>query len=162
METGAVLNAIDRRIRVVESVKDWVEATRQSGSLLLTHGCVEEPYIEKMVETCRELGPYIAIMPGLAIPHARPEDGARKLCLSVVVVRKGVNFGSHNDPVYVLIAFSTPDKSSHIEVMKQLANVLLDKGEALIKELKEALDEEDALRRLTTILGVGASQLPSK
>jgi len=152
VETSAVLRAIDRRVRVIGSVKDWIEATRHSGSLLLAHGCIEENYIEKMIQTCRELGPYIAIMPGLAIPHARPEDGARKLCLSVVVVKQGVNFGSHNDPVYVLMAFSTPDKSSHIEVMKQLANILLDKGEKLVQELKEALNEEDALRRLASIL----------
>jgi PTS system ascorbate-specific IIA component len=40
------------------------------------------------------------------------------------VVREGVRFGSHNDPVRVLIAFATPDRSAHIDLLRQLAEIL--------------------------------------
>ncbi|MEM4005958.1 MAG: PTS sugar transporter subunit IIA, partial [Desulfurococcaceae archaeon] len=84
MSDTTLLHAFDRRVQIVQSVSNWIEATKLSGILLLKDGCIEEGYIERMVETCRELGPYIAIMPGLAIPHARPEDGAKKLCFSAL------------------------------------------------------------------------------
>lgn len=139
-------------MRIIRSVNDWVEATKLAGSLLLEDGCVERGYIDKMIETCKNLGPYIAIMPGLAIPHARPEDGAKKLCFSALVVREGVRFNSHNDPVYILLAFSTPDRKSHVQLIQQLANFLIERGEMLVKELREAANEEDALNRLRVLL----------
>ncbi|UNQ73257.1 PTS sugar transporter subunit IIA [Infirmifilum sp. NZ] len=146
------LEALGGRVVVVEGVSGWEGAVALSGRLLLEGGCVEERYIGRMVSTCRELGPYIAIAPGIAIPHARPEDGARRVCLSLVVVRSGVSFGSHNDPVYVLIAFSTPDKHSHIKVLQELANLLTEKGEELVRKLREAKNREEALQKLRELL----------
>jgi len=118
------LEALDGRIRILERAAGWREAVRISGELLAADGLVDPPYVERMIRTCEELGPYIAIAPGVAIPHARPEDGARAFGLSLVVVKEGVSFGSHNDPVYLLIAFATPDRSAHIEFLRQLAEIL--------------------------------------
>jgi len=123
------LEALDGRIRILERVGEWAEAVRISGELLAADGLVAPSYVEHMIQTCQELGPYIAIAPGVAIPHARPEDGAKGLGLSLVVVREGVWFGSHNDPVRVLIAFATPDRSAHIDLLRQLANLLARAGD---------------------------------
>ena len=75
---------------MVESVADWKESVVSSGQLLLRDGCIDAGYIDKMIETCQELGPYIAIAPGIAILHARPEDGARKVCFSRVYQVSGI------------------------------------------------------------------------
>lgn len=120
----SLLEALDGRIQVLERVGSWAEAVRISGELLAADGLVAPFYVERMIRTCEELGPYIAIAPGVAIPHARPEDGAYAFGLSLVVVKEGVSFGSHNDPVHVLIAFATPDRSAHIEFLRQLAEIL--------------------------------------
>ena len=61
-------------------VDRWEDAVRAAGRMLLDCGAVEERYIEAMVETAKDLGPYIVIAPGIAIPHARPEDGAKDVC----------------------------------------------------------------------------------
>lgn len=151
-EFKELFTALGDKVGVVEKVRDWKEAVRISGELLLQHGCIEPSYIEKMISTCKELGPYIAISPGVAIPHARPEDGAKKVCLSILVVKKGVNFGSHNDPVYVLIAFSSPDKSSHIKVIQQLAKLMMEKGSEIVDRLKKVESEEDILKVLNDLV----------
>ncbi|RLE63985.1 MAG: PTS mannitol transporter subunit IIA [Thermoprotei archaeon] len=151
-EFKELFTALGGNVGLVDKVKDWTEAVRISGELLLQHGCIEPSYIEKMISTCRELGPYIAISPGVAIPHARPEDGAKKVCLSILVVKEGVNFGSHNDPVYVLIAFSTPDKSSHIKVIQQLAKLMMKKGAEMVDRLKKVESEEDILKVLSDLV----------
>ncbi len=153
------LEALDERIRILERVGSWAEAVRISGELLAADGLVTPLYVERMIRTCEELGPYIAIAPGIAIPHARPEDGARAFGLSMVVVKEGVSFGSHNDPVYVLIAFATPDRSAHIEFLRQLAEILarseeiahalarLETGEQARAFLRTLLQEEDSASR---------------
>ena len=144
-----------RGLGVVEEVEDWREAVRLSGELLVKSGCVEPRYVEAMIRTCEELGPYIAVSPGVAIPHARPEEGAKAVCFSLLIVRKGVNFGSHNDPVYLLIAFASPDKTSHLKILQQLARLLMEKGSVLIERLRRVGSPEEASRILSGLVGEG-------
>jgi len=68
------------------------------------------------------------------------------------VVKKGVEFGSPNDPVYVLIAFSSPDKHSHIKVPQELAGLLSEKGEEFLTKLREAQTEEEILVKIRELL----------
>jgi PTS system ascorbate-specific IIA component len=77
-----------------------------------------------MVRVTRELGPYAVLAPGVAMPHARPEDGAREAGLSIVILSEGVNFGSPNDPVYLVIGFAAKDKTSHLKILQELALLL--------------------------------------
>ncbi|MGC8786918.1 MAG: PTS sugar transporter subunit IIA [Anaerolineae bacterium] len=120
------LSALENRIRLVETVPTWQEAVKLGGQMLVEHGIANPEYADRMIAVCEELGPYIAIAPGIAIPHARPEDGAKRFGLSLLVVKQGVKFGSHNDPVYLVLSFATPDKESHLEFLRQLATLLQD------------------------------------
>ncbi len=140
-----LLRALGDRVLVGASARDWVEAVRLAGELLVRDGVVEERYVEAMVRVTEELGPYAVIAPGVAMPHARPEDGAREVGLSLVVLREGVNFGSPNDPVYVVIGFAAKDKTSHLRVLRQLAEFLSESD--VIEELKR-IGSEDELRTL--------------
>lgn len=45
----------------------------------MNNGCIKESYIDAMVNTVKNMGPYIVIAPGIAMPHAAPEDGVLKL-----------------------------------------------------------------------------------
>ena len=38
-------------------------------------GFTEPTYTEAMIDVVRDMGPYIVLAPGLAMPHARPEMG---------------------------------------------------------------------------------------
>ena len=136
-----LLKAIDDRILVGVSARDWVEAVKLAGELLAESGVVEERYVEAMVRVTEELGPYAVLAPGVAMPHARPEDGAREVGLSLVVLREGVNFGSPNDPVYVVIGFAAKDKTSHLKVLQQLAEFLSEPG--VVEELRKVRSEEE-------------------
>lgn len=140
-----LLRALGDRVLVGASARDWVEAVRLAGELLVRDGVVEERYVEAMVRVTEELGPYAVIAPGVAMPHARPEDGAREVGLSLVVLREGVNFGSPNDPVYVVIGFAAKDKTSHLRVLQQLAEFLSEPD--VVEELKR-IRSEDELRTL--------------
>jgi len=147
-----MLEALDARVEVIEEIEGWENAVRRVGRLLRNGECIDEEYVSKMVSTCKELGPYVVIAPGVAIPHARPEDGAKRVCLSLLVIKKGVEFGSPNDPVYVLIAFSSPDKHSHIKVLQELAMLLSEKGEEFLTKLREAQTEEEILVKIRELL----------
>ena len=127
-------------------VKDWEEAVRISGKLLLDKELVEPQYVEAMINVVKELGPYSVVAPGVALPHARPEDGARSVGISIVILDNEVNFGSPNDPVKVIIAFASPDKTSHLELLRDLANML--SNDDILEKLKSAKSEEELIKIL--------------
>lgn len=55
---------------------------------------------------------------GIAMPHARPEEGANKLSLALTLIPSGVNFDAdENDPVKLLIVLAATDSTSHIEAI---------------------------------------------
>ena len=115
------------RVSVDVVAADWTEAVQAAGQLLVDTGGVEDSYIEGMIRTTKELGPYIVIAPGLAIPHARPEDGVVEPCMAVVSLSTPVPFGNEeNDPVKVLIAFGATDHDEHVDAIGQMTEVLSD------------------------------------
>ncbi|WP_042700363.1 PTS sugar transporter subunit IIA [Thermococcus sp. PK] len=111
-------------IKTNVEVSKWEEAVKIAGEILYKNGKVTRDYITGMVNTIKKLGPYAVIAPGVALPHARPEDGALEVGISIVVLKRPLNFGSPNDPVKVIIAFSAPDKKSHVQLLQELAVLL--------------------------------------
>jgi mannitol/fructose-specific phosphotransferase system IIA component (Ntr-type) len=117
---------LDRESVAIGAEADgWRAAVECCGELLVAGGTAEERYVPAMVRTVEELGPYAVIAPGVAIPHARPEDGARRVGVSVVVLREPVAFGSkENDPVDLLFGFATTDPDAHVELLGELADFI--------------------------------------
>lgn len=114
-----------RSVRVAVAAGDWRSAVEISGRTLVEAGAAEERYVGAMLRTVEELGPYAVIAPGVAIPHARPEDGANRVGLSLVVLSEPVEFGSReNDPVDLLFGFSTTDADAHVELLGALADFI--------------------------------------
>ena len=126
------------------AVRDWQEAVRAAGKLLVRVGKAEPRYVEGMIRMVQEIGPYIVIAPGVALPHARPEDGVKEACMSLVTLSTPVAFGNEaNDPVELVVAFGSPDGKRHIEALAELARLLEDE-DALYK-LKKATSSRDVL-----------------
>jgi len=130
-------------IAVNVEAKNWVEAVKIAGEILYNLGRVSQEYIEGMIKTTKRLGPYAVIAPGVALPHARPENGALELGMSIVVLRTPIDFDSPNDPVKVVIAFSAPTKSEHLELLKEIGKLL--STTVLQKKLKHAKTPNDVI-----------------
>ncbi len=128
-------------------VNDWIQAVRIAGDLLIKNDLAEARFVDAMINIVKEKGPYIVISKNLAIPHARPEDGAKKIGISVVTLEKPVKFGhKQNDPVKVIIALTSIDEKSHIELISHLARVLSNKQN--FEKLKTANNENEIVKIL--------------
>lgn len=109
-------------------VDNWEEAIRKGGELLERCGYINKEYINAMISSVKELGPYVVIAPGIAMPHARPESGVKRLGLSIIVLRKPVFFGHpENDPVKIVVTLCATDNSSHLSILSKLAQILQNK-----------------------------------
>lgn len=114
-------------IKLQVKARDWLEVIEQAGQLLVTAGCVEPRYIEAMVRVREEYGPYMVIMPGVALLHAFPEDGVRRAGMSLVTLRHPVPFGHVKyDPVSLAIVLAAPDHHTHLRGLAELMQLLRD------------------------------------
>ena len=121
--------------------ENWEEAVKISGNLLVQAGFVEQRYTQAMIDSVKEMGPYVVIAPGVALPHARPEDGVLEPCMSLVTLREPINFGSkNNDPVKIIVSFGTIDSKTHIDALTRLARIIGDSEK--LETLKNATDFE--------------------
>lgn len=131
-------------VRVGVKAEDWRAAVRAACRPLLAAGAVEARYVERCVAMAEEHGPYMVVAPGVALAHARPEDGVRALGLAVAVLARPVEFGHpDNDPVDLVFAFGSPDRDQHVGLLSALARRLL---EGLDGRLRAAGDEDEARR----------------
>ncbi|EPH0092986.1 PTS sugar transporter subunit IIA [Pluralibacter gergoviae] len=112
----------DDTIRVQESAQNWQQALAICAAPLLESNTIRPEYLTAIVNEHNRLGPYYVLAPGLAMPHARPEEGALGLGLSLLKLHRGVRFGSEeNDPVDLVVMLAAPDRHSHIELISALA-----------------------------------------
>lgn len=134
-----------KNIKLHVTVSNWEEAVKRAGGILVNNGYVTSSYVDAMVQTVLKFGPYIVIAPGLALPHARPENGVIRTGISLITLRKPINFGNaDNDPVYTVIALASRDNKEHLNILKTITAVLKDKE--AIKRIYKSETESDILK----------------
>lgn len=67
-----------------QSAANWEDAIKIGTDLLVKAGTIEPRYYDNIVSKIKEMGPYIILAPGLAMPHARPEEGVIKTSFALV------------------------------------------------------------------------------
>lgn len=132
-------------VAIKASASDWKDAIRKSGELLVNTGAIEPRYIEAMIKFCEEHQAYIVIAQGVALPHARPEDGVKRMCLSLITLKVPIEFGHpRHDPVDLVITLGATDNRSHVKALGQLAEMLMD--EEKLKVIRNAQTKRDVLK----------------
>jgi transcriptional antiterminator/mannitol/fructose-specific phosphotransferase system IIA component (Ntr-type) len=127
--------------------RNWEEAIEKAGRVLLKNNLIKESYIKSMINAVHELGPYIVIMPGIAFAHARPDDNVIDNCLSLITLKKPIDFGNkENDPVSIVFAFGAKNSDGHLNALQDLANYLT--KEENVEFLKNATDKSEVIKEL--------------
>ena len=105
----------------------WEDVIRHGGQLMVDAGFTDPTYTEAMIDVVRDMGPYIVLAPGLAMPYARPEMGAKQVGTALVTLEKPIDFGSpENDPVSVAVFLCAPNKDEHIQLLTDIATLFED------------------------------------
>ena len=132
----------EKTVSLNQTATDWKDAVRKGGKMLVDAKACEPKYVEAMIRFAEELGPYIVIGPGLALPHARPEEGVLDTCFSLLTLKEPVEFGNeYNDPVYVVFCMAAKDSHEHIEALRQICNLCGE--EENFEEIKKAQSLQD-------------------
>ena len=140
----------ENTVAVNVKAADWREAVVAGGKLLLQDGSVEERYIDAMIEAVNEFGPYIVIEKGIALSHARPEEGVIKNGLALSVLKTPVCFGNEaNDPVKLVISLSALDGETHLELIGELAELIM--SDETMDRIFQCTDKQELLELVSAL-----------
>ncbi|RGT56328.1 PTS sugar transporter subunit IIA [Solobacterium moorei] len=115
-----------KNIEVNIDVDNWEDAIKSVGYLLMNSKQIEDGYVNSMINSVKELGPYIVLSQGFALAHAAPNtETVHKPSLAIVTLKKPVKFGSPNDPVKVLMCLACMDKATHLDLLSKAAKKLM-------------------------------------
>lgn len=119
------------------------DAIRAAGRLLVEQGCVDESYIDAMLEREELVTTYIGM--GIAIPHGTAAQKARVKKSGIVVLQypEGTPFGEEKANLVFGIAGVGEE---HIDLLSNICSVLED--DALMNKLKTTDDVDFVLRSL--------------
>lgn len=116
---------------------DKYEAIKMAGKLLVDSGCVDENYIEAMIERENDLSTYIGN--GVAIPHGvgKAKELIKKSGIVVLQFPEGVDFGE--EKAYLVIGIAGVG-DEHLEILSNIATVIGEGDEDKIQKLKTTKD----------------------
>ncbi|CCC57776.1 PTS sugar transporter subunit IIA [Caloramator australicus] len=123
-----MLNDLLNKDRIMLNIvcENWEDAIKTGTKILLNDNCITKNYEEAIINNFKSLGPYMVIAPGIVLAHARPENGVKKLSMSLITLKNPINFGSElNDPVKLIITLAAIDSKTHLEALSQLINLLM-------------------------------------
>lgn len=129
-----------------DSADNWRDAIQKSCSRLVATGCATEEYEKRIIECVEEFGPYIVIVPGLAIPHSiKGSPGVTQTSIAFTKFEHPVRFDQtdREKDATLFFTLAAVDEDKHLENMRQLFTILSD--EQILRQLSHVKSEKDLL-----------------
>lgn len=139
--------------KFAKEASDWEEAVRMSCECMEADGTVEANYKDDIIACVKKYGPYIVIMPNVAMPHCQEcAKGVHKTAIAFMKLKKPVSFEPGNPEMdarlFFTLASCNPDQ--HLENMTKLSELLM--NEKAVAALLEAETPEDLIEIQETCL----------
>lgn len=115
------------RIQFTNDALAWQDAIRLALQPLVTDQSITSGYVDAVINKVKTAGPYIDLGLGVALPHARPEDGVKTMGMTFLRTRTPVKL--LDDPAHsirLFISLAATDNTSHLKVLAELTKVLGD------------------------------------
>lgn len=135
------------QIQFLDRADSWQQAVRLSCSGLVASGAVDSDYAEQVIACVEKYGPYIVVLPGLAIPHCNEGNpSVYRSTIAYTKFREEVVFPFPEDErsASVFFALAASDPDTHLENMKQLFDILSE--DEVLRQVQDAESVEDLLK----------------
>ncbi|WP_305767349.1 PTS sugar transporter subunit IIA [Candidatus Epulonipiscium viviparus] len=131
-------------VKIIEQVNSYEEAIKITCDELIHNGNVTEDYYPAILQKVLEFGPYFCIADGIAMPHARPEDGVIKSEVCLLKLNTPVDFLGKQ--IALFLTLCAVDNSSHLNIMKQIASICMNQD--TLNQILASKTVEDIIRKV--------------
>ncbi|MDZ5781944.1 PTS sugar transporter subunit IIA [Marinococcus luteus] len=132
-------------IQFLENVSTWEESIQIAAAPLLEKNKISTEYVQEMIDNVHENGPYIVIVPGIAMPHAQNKGSVLETGISLLNLKDPVLYPEDKE-VSTVIVLAAEDSDGHLELISDLSSILID--ESTMNEFKNAQSEHKILELL--------------
>lgn len=127
--------------------ENWEEAIWISGEVLKDKGIIANHYIQRVIADVKEYGPYIVIIPEVAIPHSTADKkGVFGTAISLTIFPKSIVFEEGNPEKNAKLFFmlAAKNQEEHMENISQLSEMLMLEG--VVNDLVNVKRIEDYIK----------------
>lgn len=127
-----------------EEFGSWEDAIRACGQIMIKQAYIDERYVDAIIKCINDFGPYIVIMPDVAMPHSTlGAEGVYKTGIGFMKVNKPVSFdeNDHEKDARLFFTLAATNNEEHLNNMMQLSELLM--NEELVKDLLDVNNDED-------------------
>lgn len=136
-------------IQLTVTSNSWEEAFYVAATPLIEAEIVSRRYIDKIIQTTYQEGPYMVISENVALPHARPEDGVRDVGLGITVLKQPIKILGRT-PMKYIFTLAAVDNKKHLTALAELV-ALIDRTD-FFQMLDTATSPEEAYQWITALL----------
>lgn len=135
-----------KTVQIVEGLDlDWKQAIERAATPLVETKKIGSDYVQSMIDVVKKQGPYINIGPKIALAHARPTESVKEISLALLKTNQSVNLlDDKSHPVKLWFVLAAVDSTSHLEVMKELSQLLMQRTK--VEQLLSTDDIDGILR----------------
>jgi PTS system ascorbate-specific IIA component len=136
----------NNRVQFAEKAENWEEAIRMSCKLLIEDKTISPGYADEIIAAVHELGPYIVLMPGFALPHAmKGSVNVHSTAIAFMKLAQPVSFDTNNSEkdASVFFTLAARDSDEHLKNMRKLWKMLT--NEELCADLQKVSSVEELM-----------------
>lgn len=119
----------------------WQQAITLSAQPLINAGKISNRYIDAIIKNVDDNGPYINIGTEIALAHAKPDQGVKKLGMSLLLLNHDIDLVDDKHKIRLIIVLAAIDSTSHLKALSELAQILGNKLD--VKKIMNAKTEEE-------------------
>ncbi|MGM0125478.1 PTS system, ascorbate-specific IIA component [Enterococcus sp. AZ194] len=124
---------------------DWKEAIQESCTQLLQKQIIDQTYVDEIIHCVNEHGPYIVIVPGVAMPHSSEDSqGVFGTAISFTKMKQPIIFDSEQQEeksASLFFTLAAKNAEEHMQNIQNLSELLMTDG--LIDDLLQTQSIEE-------------------
>ncbi len=115
----------ENHVMIINEEIEWEKSVQLTGNKLIEDNCIEPRYVDAVIQKNKQLGPYMFITDNVVLAHAKIEDGAIKLGISMGIFHKPVVFAPQRE-AEIIIFLAAENQESHLRILNDIMTIFSD------------------------------------
>ncbi|AEB31189.1 PTS family L-ascorbate (L-asc) porter component IIA (plasmid) [Carnobacterium sp. 17-4] len=116
----------ENHIKVIDYVENWKQAVEIASEPLIKENLISHIYVENMISSVQDNGPYMVLTDYFALMHAKPGEGVNQQSMSLLVTRNEIDL--EGKPVKIFLILAAEDSQSHLKGLQDVIAIFMDKN----------------------------------
>lgn len=139
----------EKQIAICDEIMEWRQSIEFLSEPLLINGNIEKSYIKAIIKHNEELGLYMFINEHVVLGHAKVEEGAKKIGLTMGIFHKPVVFDKGKEARIIMI-LSVENQMSHLRILNDIMTIF--SKQSHVEQILKNSTKQEVLTTINNII----------